>query len=419
MKHNRIKQFAKILAIMVIAIIIGALTYLGDYYRGDAEAYAALAGSQKVQVEDLRDQIIFTPKGVSPTKGLIFYQGGKVEAEAYGVMLSQIAEQGFMVVIPKMPFKLAVLGRDRAAKIIADHADMDWMIGGHSLGGAMASDFSVKQPDDVKGVILLGAYANEKPISHTIRYQLIAGTDDGILDWQAFDQALEALPRDSKIHEIIGGNHSYFANYGLQAGDHEGSIKREDQQLMAVNHISEFLEEEVMKKETKQIILGGGCFWGMEKYFQEINGVVETEVGFANGNTKNPTYEDVTYRNTGHAEVVKLKYDPDVASLPFLLNMYYKVIDPTVLNRQGNDIGTQYRTGIYFIDPQDEGIIKNSLNQLQEEYKKKIAIELMPLDNYTEAGREHQKYLDKNPNGYCHIGKDKFDMAKDAVDQTR
>lgn len=174
-----------------------------------------------------------------------------------------------------------------------------------------------------------------------------------------------------------------------------------------------------MRKETKQIILAGGCFWGMEKYFQEINGVIETEVGFANGNTKNPTYEDVCYRNTGHAEVVKLKYDPDVASLPFLLNMYYKVIDPTVLNRQGNDVGTQYRTGIYFIDPQDEGIIKNSINQLQEDYTKKIAIEVLPLDNYTAAGQDHQKYLDKNPSGYCHIGKDKFDLAKDAVDQTR
>ena len=174
-----------------------------------------------------------------------------------------------------------------------------------------------------------------------------------------------------------------------------------------------------MKKETNQIILAGGCFWGMEKYFQEIEGVVETEVGFANGNTKDPTYEDVSYRNTGHAEVVKIKYDPDVASLPFLLNMYYKVIDPTVLNRQGNDVGTQYRTGIYFLDPQEEAVIKNSINQLQEQYTKTIAIEVMPLDNYTAAGREHQKYLDKNPNGYCHIGKDKFDLAKETKDETR
>lgn len=169
----------------------------------------------------------------------------------------------------------------------------------------------------------------------------------------------------------------------------------------------------------KEIYLAGGCFWGTEKYFESIPGVLTAEVGYANGNTSNPTYEDVCYGNTGHAETVKIIYEDEKIGLPFLLELYYDVIDPVSLNRQGNDVGAQYRTGIYFTDPADERIILESIQKLQKSYKERIAIEIKPLDNYYKAEEYHQKYLDKNPNGYCHIGMGKFVQAEKALDPAR
>ncbi|HEY5537495.1 MAG TPA: peptide-methionine (S)-S-oxide reductase MsrA [Acetobacterium sp.] len=171
-------------------------------------------------------------------------------------------------------------------------------------------------------------------------------------------------------------------------------------------------------ENNKEITLAGGCFWGMEKYFQAIKGVVKTEVGYANGKTLNPSYEEVCSHATGHAEVVKLFYDKSVVSLPFLLSMYYQVIDPVAVNRQGNDVGVQYRTGIYYSDPHDKEAILESLKELQSHYEKTLAIEVLPLVNYGSAEAYHQKYLDKNPGGYCHIGKAAFKKAAQAVDPT-
>ena len=171
-----------------------------------------------------------------------------------------------------------------------------------------------------------------------------------------------------------------------------------------------------MKQENttdfKTIYLAGGCFWGTEKYLSSLEGVVATEVGYANGRTENPSYEDVCYKNTGHAETVKVEYDPNVLPLGELLELFYEVIDPTSVNRQGNDVGTQYRTGIYYIDENDLPIIKESLKELKREYPVPLAIEVEPLNNYYPAEEYHQKYLDKNPGGYCHIGEEEFAKAK-------
>ncbi|WP_084051999.1 peptide-methionine (R)-S-oxide reductase MsrB [Desulfonispora thiosulfatigenes] len=166
----------------------------------------------------------------------------------------------------------------------------------------------------------------------------------------------------------------------------------------------------------KEIYLAGGCFWGTEKYFSQVKGIISTEVGYANGNTENPSYEDVCRRNSGHSEAVRLVYNPGEVSLEFILQLFYDVIDPLTLNRQGNDIGTQYRTGIYYTDNDDKQIIVDSLKELQKNYESPIAIEVMPLENYFPAEEYHQKYLDNNPSGYCHIGQDKFLKAKSAQD---
>ncbi|QLB12589.1 peptide-methionine (S)-S-oxide reductase/peptide methionine sulfoxide reductase msrA/msrB [Bisgaardia hudsonensis] len=155
-------------------------------------------------------------------------------------------------------------------------------------------------------------------------------------------------------------------------------------------------------QNTKIIYLAGGCFWGTEAFMQRINGVIDAESGYANGNTLNPTYQDVC-SNSGHAEVVKVTYDNTQISLEKLLDYYFKVIDPTSLNQQGADKGVQYRTGVYYVDPNDKLIIEKSLADLQKQYSQPLVVENLPLEHYFPAEAYHQDYLDKNPNGYCHI----------------
>ncbi|MBQ8953016.1 MAG: peptide-methionine (S)-S-oxide reductase MsrA [Clostridia bacterium] len=154
---------------------------------------------------------------------------------------------------------------------------------------------------------------------------------------------------------------------------------------------------------SKIIYLAGGCFWGCQKYFDLTEGVLSTEVGYANGPTANPTYEQVKHEHTGHAETVKVEYDPSVISLEALLQKYFAVIDPTAVNHQGEDYGIQYRTGIYYVDGEDEPVARACLDELAKRYDKPLAVELKPLENFYPAEEYHQKYLEKNPGGYCHI----------------
>ncbi|MDO4699025.1 MAG: peptide-methionine (S)-S-oxide reductase MsrA, partial [Pasteurellaceae bacterium] len=152
----------------------------------------------------------------------------------------------------------------------------------------------------------------------------------------------------------------------------------------------------------KEIYLAGGCFWGTEAFMQRIKGVIDAESGYANGGTLNPTYRDVC-NGSGHAEVVKVTYNAEQISLEKLLDYYFKVIDPVSVNQQGADKGIQYRTGIYYVDPQDLPVIETALNDLQTQYTEPLAVEKLPLEHYFPAEEYHQDYLDKNPNGYCHI----------------
>ena len=153
----------------------------------------------------------------------------------------------------------------------------------------------------------------------------------------------------------------------------------------------------------REIYLAGGCFWGIEAYMISIDGVVDAVSGYANGKTENPTYHDVSYNNTGHAETVQVRYDIGKISLDELLIYYFNIIDPTSLNQQGNDIGSQYRTGIYYQDPGDLAAIGSRVAEVQKGYDKKIAVEVEPLKHFYAAEEYHQDYLEKNPDGYCHI----------------
>lgn len=154
---------------------------------------------------------------------------------------------------------------------------------------------------------------------------------------------------------------------------------------------------------TETIYFAGGCFWGVEAYFQRIDGVVDAVSGYANGKTANPSYEDVVYRNTGHAETVKVTYDIDKLTLAQLFEHFFRIIDPTSLNKQGNDRGVQYRTGIYYTNPDYAPIVAAALDKEQGNYKKPIVVENKQLENFYPAEEYHQDYLIKNPNGYCHI----------------
>ena len=167
-------------------------------------------------------------------------------------------------------------------------------------------------------------------------------------------------------------------------------------------------------RKEKEIYVAGGCFWGTEHYIKQVKGVLSTEVGYANGHTKNPTYKEVCTDGTGFAEAVHIKYDPTVVSLSFLVKLYFASIDPTSYNKQGNDRGSQYRTGVYYTDPADRAVIKKVFDAEARKHSVPLEVELLPLKNFYRAEEYHQDYLDKNPGGYCHLPSSLFEYARKA-----
>ena len=151
------------------------------------------------------------------------------------------------------------------------------------------------------------------------------------------------------------------------------------------------------------IYLAGGCFWGVQAYMKKLPGVLETEAGYANGKTENPSYEEVCKKNTGHAETVRVVYDAKIIPLEILLRAFFTVVDPTQLNRQGGDIGTQYRNGVFYEREEDLAVIEKVVAGLRESYADPVVTEIQRLENFYPAEAYHQDYLDKNPGGYCHI----------------
>lgn len=166
---------------------------------------------------------------------------------------------------------------------------------------------------------------------------------------------------------------------------------------------------------NKEICFAGGCFWGLEHYIKQIRGVENTEVGYANGHTENPTYHEVCTDETGFAETVRVTYNPSTLPLRKLTEIYFEAIDPTSLNRQGGDHGTQYRTGIYYMDVADEPVLREVFKKKQKELgETPLRVELLPLKNFYRAEDYHQDYLIKNPTGYCHLPSTLFKYAQEA-----
>lgn len=153
----------------------------------------------------------------------------------------------------------------------------------------------------------------------------------------------------------------------------------------------------------KTIYFAGGCFWGMEAFLKRLPGVKETVVGYANGTKENPSYEEVCSHTTGHAETVRVTYDEEQISLETLLKAFFYVVDPTELNRQGGDIGEQYRNGIYYVEEEDKAVIEKVIQDQQSKYDCPVVTECKKLSCFYRAEEYHQDYLTKNPTGYCHI----------------
>lgn len=163
----------------------------------------------------------------------------------------------------------------------------------------------------------------------------------------------------------------------------------------------------------KQIYFAGGCFWGTEHYLGLLDGVTHTEVGYANGDIADPTYREVYTDHTGHVECVKVTYDNEIISLATLCRLFFRSIDPLSANRQGNDCGTRYRTGIYWTDDLDMPEIRTVYEEIQQVQGKQLAVETGPLKVFYPAEEYHQDYLSKNPDGYCHLSLSTIRLAKD------
>ena len=166
------------------------------------------------------------------------------------------------------------------------------------------------------------------------------------------------------------------------------------------------------------LYLAAGCFWGAQHFLKQLPGVQATRVGYANGRTENPSYEQVKYWNTGHAETVEVVYDETVLSTPELLECYFMTIDPTSVNKQGPDEGEQYRTGIYYTDSAMLPVLQAELSKLEAKLGQKTAIECKPLEQFFPAEEYHQDYLTKNPAGYCHIPRDLIQKVRQKLEET-
>ena len=156
--------------------------------------------------------------------------------------------------------------------------------------------------------------------------------------------------------------------------------------------------------ELQTIVLGGGCFWCTEAVFKEVRGIADVESGYCNGQVQRPSYEDVCRGDTGHAEVVKLTYDPGQVSLRQILEIFFTVHDPTQLNRQGNDVGSQYRSGIYYTTGEQKQVAEDMIREMMQDklFGRPVVTEVQPLSNYWPAEDYHQDFFEKNPTqGYC------------------
>lgn len=240
-KYKIIRNSIIIAIIIVVVATVGFLAWANSSYEPTVTALASMENDDLVTVKQ-DDLIMFTPNNVKPTKGFIFYPGGKVEPEAYATLCKEIAKEGYLVVIAPMTLDLAVLSPDKADDVIARFRDIEtWAIGGHSLGGVMASSYAVKN-NNVTGVVLYASYPQGDELKNTDKKVIsIYGSNDGVANLDNVKNA--ALPNGAKLIEIQGGNHGQFGSYGEQKGDNKATISGDEQIQDAAKYTVELLRE--------------------------------------------------------------------------------------------------------------------------------------------------------------------------------
>lgn len=237
------KKVVKIVVFAVVAAFVGAMfIYLltGNHAPTD-EALAALVSGDGVTVSDTGKTIVFTPEENTESNALVFYPGGKVDAEAYAPFARDVAENGILCVIVKMPFDLAVFNIDGAKEVIDSHPEIqNWYLSGHSLGGVMAAEYAAKDAR-VQGIAFLASYPNSNLSGSGKRALSITAENDGVLDRAKYEQALANFPDDTILYDIKGGNHGGFGSYGTQSGDKTATIPPAEQQSIAAKQIAEWI----------------------------------------------------------------------------------------------------------------------------------------------------------------------------------
>lgn len=237
------KKFKKIIIIIgcVFGIVIGGLSwYVSDYYHADASV-AALSQQQMSFDEDINGYVIQPEENVK--SGIIFYPGAKVDELAYTTLMQKLSQQGYLCVISKMPFHFAVLDINAADSIISKYNQVDnWYMMGHSLGGAMAAQYTSEHSDTIKGLILLGAYSTQDLSSSSLNVVSIYGSEDQVLNREKYQKNYSLLPSHTQELIIEGGNHAQFGNYGIQPDDGDAKISADEQQNQTVRFIIQALQ---------------------------------------------------------------------------------------------------------------------------------------------------------------------------------
>lgn len=241
-ERKKWKPFAAASGILVVIVLVCAV-YVLDYYHADTAALEAMQSDEKVVVEQVEDNLlVFMPK--EPAAGLVFYPGGKVEYTAYAPLLHDLAEEGVLCVLCKMPCNLAVLDINAAEGIPERFPEVEsWYIGGHSLGGSMAAAYVSGHGEDYRGLILLAAYSTEDISLSGLRVLSIYGSRDGVLDMGKYRENLDNLPPDTEEAVIKEGCHAQFGSYGAQKGDGTPGISAEEQWDATAGYILEMIEE--------------------------------------------------------------------------------------------------------------------------------------------------------------------------------
>ena len=231
-----------IIIVLVFSLVGGTVYYINDYYKAD-EVAVSLITAPKTSVAVTEENGVFTFKPQNATKGIIFYPGGKVQAESYAPLMQALAEKGVLSVLVTMPANLAVLDMNAAEGICEKYPEIkSWYMSGHSLGGSMAASFIAENSEKFDGIILLASYSTADLSESGLEVLSIYGSNDGVLNMEKYEEYKPNLPEAFKEVVIDGGCHAYFGAYGEQEGDEKATITREEQIKITVDEIAGFIK---------------------------------------------------------------------------------------------------------------------------------------------------------------------------------